>query len=355
MDLNQESWKSKVSNPQQVGGIESSILDNGAGRGVRIAWINTGTGFRYKVILDRAMDIAEAFNNQHCLSWLSHAGVTRPEPFSNHGLDWLKTFGGGLLATCGLSHVGGPEDDEHIHRGLHGEISNIPAEIESIIQPDPLRGKMEMSITGRMKQAQVFGPNIELIRTLSSSLGKSSIKIDDTVTNQGNQETPLMLLYHINLGWPLIDEGAHILWKGKWSSRGGENDNSIFNDSNDFRKCPEPRDSHSGSGEAVAFIDIEADENDNCICGIYNPSLPLGLSIQFKKSQLPWLTNWQHWGAGEYVTGLEPGNHLPIGQKAVGAQGDLTYLQPGQSKDFNLEISIIHEEHELKKFERRFN
>src|SRR5690349_24946096 len=103
------SFKGRISNLAQLGGIETSVLDNGPGRGTRIAWINTGTGLRYKVVIDRAMDIADAFYNQHSLAWISHVGLTAPQPFSSHGMDWIKTFGGGLLTTCGLSHVGGPE------------------------------------------------------------------------------------------------------------------------------------------------------------------------------------------------------------------------------------------------------
>jgi hypothetical protein len=129
-------WTGKISNHRQLGGIETSVLDNGAGRGVRIAWIDTGTGFRYKVVIDRAMDIADAFYNQHSLAWISPVGITAPQPMSNHGIDWLRTFGGGLLATCGLDHVGGPEVDESGDRGVHGHLGNLPAEIISIIQPD---------------------------------------------------------------------------------------------------------------------------------------------------------------------------------------------------------------------------
>ena len=36
-------WHDKVSNHAQIGGIETSVLDNGPGRGTRVAWVNTGT------------------------------------------------------------------------------------------------------------------------------------------------------------------------------------------------------------------------------------------------------------------------------------------------------------------------
>src|SRR3982750_3834912 len=91
------SWKNKISNIAQWGGIETSVLDNGAGRGSRIAWVNTGSGLRYKIVLDRAMDIAEAFYNQHSLAWLSDLGIIPAQRLSDKGIDWLNTFGGGLL------------------------------------------------------------------------------------------------------------------------------------------------------------------------------------------------------------------------------------------------------------------
>ncbi len=340
------TWEDKVFNSLQLGGIETSILDNGSGRGTRIAWINTGTGLRYKVVIDRALDIADAFYNEHSLAWLSHAGTTPPEPFSNIGIDWLRTFGGGLLVTCGLSHIGGPEVDENGQRGLHGQISNIRAEIESIIQPDPLSRNMDMSITGKMKQTQVFGPNLELKRKISGTLGKAGIKIHDRVTNLGNKETPHMQLYHFNFGWPLVDEGTDILWKGDWKSRGGELDKQIFNKKNNFRKCPAPLQSHLGTGEAVAFIDIDEDDMGQCQCGLYNSSLNLAVSLNFKKAQLPWLTNWQHWGKGEYVTGLEPGTNPPIGQIEARKEGALILLNPGETKNYELEIEIISDNHQ---------
>src|SRR5690606_7440856 len=125
------------------------------------------------VVIDRGMDIADAFYNEHSLTWLSHGGIKSPEPFSNKGIDWIRTFGGGLMTTCGLSHTGGPEKDAYGERGLHGNFSNSSAEIASIIQPDPGSGKMEMSITGIIRESQVFGPALELRRTISGVIGQA--------------------------------------------------------------------------------------------------------------------------------------------------------------------------------------
>lgn len=348
--MKNQTWKGKISNPAQLGGIETALTDNGIGRGARIAWINTGTGLRYKVVIDRSLDIADASYNQYSLAWLSHLGVTPPEPFSNKGIDWLRTFGGGLLTTCGLTHIGGPETDAYGERGLHGQISNIPAEIESIIQPDPMLGKMEMSITGTMKQTQPLGPSLELKRTISGTIGQASIKIHDEVINRGNLPTPHMILYHLNFGWPLVDEGTDIIWNGQWQSRDGDMNNKIFNKQNNFRKCPAPLDEHCGAGEEAAFIDIRADASGECICGLHNPHLNIALTVKFRKKQLPWLTNWQHWGKGEYVTGLEPGTNPPIGQARAREQNELIHIAPGEKRAYDLEIEVLDDNKNIKEF-----
>lgn len=343
-----QSWQGKISNHTQLGGIETSVIDNGAGRGTRIAWINTGTGLRYKVVLDRAMDIADAFYNQHSLTWIGHSGITAPQPFSHHGMDWLRTFGGGLLTTCGLSHVGGAETDAFGERGIHGLISNTPAEIESIIQPDPFSGKMEMSITGTMKETKIFGPSLELRRTISATLGQPVIRIHDEVTNRANTPTPHMILYHFNFGWPLVDEDTDILWRGTWQSMEGDKGDKIFREGNNFRKCPAPLINHSGTGEAVAAIDTTPDQSGKCICGLHNSKLGLGLAIRFHKKQLPWLTNWQHWGKDEYVTGLEPGTNPPIGQAKARELNQLIQLAPGQSLNYDVEIEVLKDTEGIK-------
>lgn len=339
MKLTDLKWEDKISNPSQMGGIETYVIDNGPGRGTRIAWINTGSGFRYKVVIDRGLDIADAFYNQYNLSWISHLGITPPQPFSAKGIDWLRTFGGGLLTTCGLSHVGGPESDEYGERGLHGHISNIPAELVNISQPDPLTGKLDFSITGIMRETKPFGPSLELHRTISGTLGSPMLRIQDKVINRGNTPAPHMLLYHFNFGWPLIDEGTELKWEGNWTTRNGDRNGIIFKEGNSFKKAPAPLPSHNGSGEEVAFIDV-VHNNGKSSCGLFNPHLQFGVTIRFNKSELPWLTNWQHWGKNEYVTGLEPGTHPPIGQAAARANGTLIEIQPGESRSYDLQVEI---------------
>lgn len=343
-------WIKKISNPIQVGGIETAVLDNGPGRGTRVAWVNTGAGLRYKVVIDRGLDIADAQYRENSLAWISHAGITAPSQHPYRGAEWLSSFGGGLMTTCGLDHSGGPESDETGDRGLHSQYSGIPATIESIIQPDPACGRMDMQITGTVKQSQALGTQLTLRRTISSRLGQPAIRIDDEVINSGNTPAPHMLLYHMNFGWPLVDEGVDICWNGAWTSREGDGKATIFKEGLPFKKGKSPLEDHVGGGEEAAFVDITPDMNGNCHCGIHNPRLGFALALSFSKSQLPWMTNWQHWGPGEYVLGLEPGTHPPIGQAQARKDGTLVMLQPGERRRYSVTVKIYDQPTDIKQF-----
>lgn len=335
------NWKYKISNFQQLGGIETSVLDNGLGRGTRIAWINTGTGLRYKLVLDRGMDVVDAFHNEHSLAWISHNGVASPQPFSDKGIEWIRTFAGGLLTTCGLSNAGPPNEDESGAKGLHGKYSNTPAELVSIKQPDIHSGDLDFEIVAKVRESSTFGPHLEMTRKISGRIGSAEIQIQDTVANLGNQKAPHMLLYHINCGWPLIDEGARIIWQGEKKPKATDANNTQFNIKHEFTRCAPPMDEHAGFGEDVAFIDPKADSRGTVVCGYANDDLGLALKITFSKNQLPWLINWQHWGKGEYVTALEPATHPPIGQKNARENGTLILLEPGEKRTYNLKLEVL--------------
>ncbi len=328
--------KEMISNVRQIGGIETSILDNGAGRGSRIAWVNTGSKLRFKLLLDRAMDISDAFYGENCLCWLSGTGQVPPAKCRD--FDWLGRFGGGLLVTCGLSHIGPPESDGIKNRCLHGDISSCAAEIESVKQPDPYAGDNKFSITGAMDEVSVFGPRLRLRRTFSCELGKAQIHLRDEVCNLGNESAPHMMLYHCNLGWPLVGEDTLLEWNGPW--RPANPDDPFMRGGSDIKMCRPPSDLHSGAKESVAFINPEPDSAGRCSCGAINKKLGLRLKIEFFKNQLPCLVNWQHWGRREYVTGLEPGTNFPIGQAAAERAGELIRLQPMETRVYELKFSI---------------
>ncbi len=335
-------------NPAQAGGIETSVLDDGPGRGVRIAWVNTGSPLRYKVLIDRGLDIADAFYSSVSLAFLSLTGPTPPTRALDRGLDWLSGFYGGLVCSCGPQHVGGPAEVEGVEYGLHGTHSNTPAQVEVICQPDPGAGIDTMSITGLVRTARMFGPNVELRRTVRSVLGEPAIHIHDVFLNRGNAPARHCWLLHINFGWPLLDRGARLIYRGELTARPGSE--SWFADAKRYKTVRPPQGAHRGSGEAVAFVNPPADAEGNCHAGIVNERLGLGVEVVYPRQQFPRLVNWQHFGpGGEYVTGLEPisggmpGCGVPAGE-----------LAPGQTRTYDCHLTVLDEPGRLKSFARRW-
>ena len=151
-----------------------------------------------------------------------------------------------------------------------------------------------------------------------------------------------MLLCHFNFGWPLVDEGTDIIWQGRWLPR-EETLSKIFTKQNSYKKCPAPLSDHTGNGEEVVNIDIKAGDAGCCTCGFHNANIGLVVSLRFKKEQLPWLINWQHWGKNEYVTGLEPSTNQLIGQAKARERKELIFLEPGETRNYDLEIEVTED------------
>ena len=88
-----------------------------------------GAGLEFDVHPDRALDIGAATFDGVPLAWLSSTGISAPSRYEHEGPGWLRTFGGGLLTTCGLDSFGPPADDEDGVAGMHGRIGTVPAHL----------------------------------------------------------------------------------------------------------------------------------------------------------------------------------------------------------------------------------
>ena len=344
----------KFINPSQIGGIDSYIIDEGQGRGVRALCINTGGGLRYRVLVDRGLDIDQAFFNQHSLTFLSHKGVTRPTRALDRGLDWLRGFPVGLLTTCGPTNIGGPSEDQGEELGLHGPHSNSAAEIESIVQPDPRSGKMEMSITGIVRTGAFYGPCFELRRTIRSTLGENRIEISDEVFNAGNTATPHEWLLHINLGYPLVDAGAEFCWDAERVEPlpGDAAAARHFSSGNNYRRVTGPLAEHSGPTSCVGYVYPKAGKDGKATVGIVNEKLGLGLAIDYDTREFTRCANWQHWGRHEYVTALEPATASVEGRGKDRERGIMHMLGAGERKRYGYSIRVVTERADLEALKR---
>ena len=90
----------------------------------------------------------------------------------------------------------------------------------------------------------------------------------------------------------------------------------------------------------MAFIDPTAVADNKVRCGLTNRKIGLSAELSFDKGQLPALTNWLHFGRDEYVVGLEPGTHHPIGNLAAQRGSTLLRLQPRQYRDYTVRFFV---------------
>ncbi len=332
----------KFINPHQVGGIQQYAIDNGEGRGVRVCEVNTGSGLRYRVLVDRGLDIDHAFMREHSIAFLTHKGVAPPNRAMDRGADWLKTFPGGLLTSCGPFNTGGPARDQEKDWGLHGEHSNTAAEIESVVQPDPLAGRHEMSVTGTMRYGAFYGHNVTLRRTIKSALGVARIDIDDTFTNDGNHPADHAWLLHINFGYPLLDAGTEFVCDVKsHAPRSDEMSQAYFTSIEKGRKFPAPsRDQHADR-HVFRYVEPNARRSPRVRVGLWNAKLKLGVAIEYAKREFPRLGQWMHWGEREYVSAIEPMTAGVEGRDQDRQRGWLRTIRPRETLQYRYSIEVV--------------
>ena len=324
----------RVGDISQICDIRLSTLKEGIESGVNIADIKTGSGLNFTVIIDRGMDIGYASYKDIPFAWLSPTGYIHPSFFEPSSFGWLRSFFGGLLTSCGLTFLGAPCIDEGKALGLHGRISNIPAKNVSVNKYWQ-KDDYIMEITGEIKEVCVFGENILLKRKIKTKLGEKKIWINDTVKNLGFKETPHMILYHINIGYPVIDKETVLLSPAKKII---PRDDEAEKGKESFNKFHSPV---KGYREKVYYHIMKPDKNGNVNVKIKNQKLKIGINIKYNYNELPEFIEWKMMGEGEYVVGLEPANCRVEGRVKERGEGRLKYLKPGEIKKYNIEIGII--------------
>lgn len=317
----------------QIAGVKLGEWSDGNERGLRVADFRSGAGLEFTVLLDRGMDIGPASYKGMPLAWISPTGFSHPMYYDPKDINWLRTFGGGLLTGCGLTSAGSPGDDDGELLGLHGRLSHLPAQrvgVDEIWQGDDCSFVVE----GEMRQARVFGENLRLKRRITVGLGSNTIAIHDAVENLGTTASPLMLIYHINLGFPLLDESAvlvdkpHPIEPRDAAAEPGLKDWMHF-------QPPTP-----GFQEQVYCHDLPADDNGWAGLELVNQVRHLQLGVRFQKATLPNLIQWKMMGQGTYVLGLEPANCHATGRSQERARGTLQFLQAGERREFRVEITV---------------
>lgn len=333
----------------QFAGVRLVELADGVERGVRMLEFRTGTGLRFTVLVDRALDIAECEHKGRAIGWHSPAGFRHPglhEYEGEGGLSWLRSFSG-LVVTCGLDHILFMDEDDASHyvygprktvsSSLHGRIGTIPARLSGYGE---LWNGDECTLwcEGIVQQSTVFGEDLHLIRRIEAKVGSDEIHLHDRVVNHGFYRTPHMFCYHINVGHPVLAEGSRYLAPIRevvWAAHAGEKYRS---QGVGYRRLPKPQ---LGFHEQVWQHEMVADAAGNVPVALVNDALQFGLQVQTRKDQFPCQYEWQNLQAGQYALGIEPSTHHVLGKQFARERKEMIWLEHGEERRYDTVFKVL--------------
>ena len=342
----------KVGDISQLGGVKSYEFLDGAAKNLRAVDLKSPNGIEITIILDRGMDISSLTYRNIPISWKSATRETSSVYYESKGLEWLRTFFGGLLTTCGLTYFGPPTTDNGEELGLHGRISNLPA--NNILADCKWENDAyEMWVQGKIREVKVLFYKLELSRKITTFMDRSTVIIEDTVENIGFKTTPLMILYHMNFGFPVLDSTSKLLFPKETKTEPGNE--AARKEIKNYSKFCEPADDFE---EQVFIHDITEDKDGNGNLALVNEEFNngegLGISMKFSKKSLPYLMQWKHAASGEYVCGLEPGNSTLGGRYVEIKNKNVRFINPGEKIDTRIEINILNSKKEIENFRKKY-
>ncbi len=268
----------RISNLQQVASLRRYTLTDGVGKGLDVLDCDNGK-IRFLLNVSKACDIMQLYHEGQNMAFVSKNGFTKRE------IPFLNRFEGGMLYTCGLDSVGGREGYE-----LHGTFHNTPAEIVRVEC-----NENGIVVEAIIRDTALFGKNLVMKRKISTAVLGNSVTLEDTLINEGYKAEEYCLLYHINVGYPMLDDGAKIV----------ANVDSYT-----------PRTEWARQNEATMYEMSAAIPNQEETCyflkmrkakiALVNGKIGKEFTVSYSGDTLPCFVEWKSMASGDYALGLEP-------------------------------------------------
>ncbi len=342
-DFSRREIERRIGDLRQLGGIRHCELSEGRSRGVRAAIVDTGAGLSFTVLPDRGLDIADCTYKGVGLVYHAPGGIAHPSFHDPAGNEWLHVFFGGLLTTCGLTSFGDPGRDGDDELGLHGRYTAQSA--RQVCDLSRWEGEERvLEITGIVEESVLFGDKLRLTRSISTALGARGLRIRDRVQNVGSRTSPFTILYHVNAGFPLLDEASELILASRSIEPYDEPAAARIGDVLRFA---------APDREAVGLDylhSMAADAGGYTRAAMVNRRLGLGLALKYHTASLPFLNEWKMLNEVDYVVGFEPVNTKIVNRSVLRAEGRLPTLEPGEEREMDLEISILEGSAEIDAF-----
>ena len=298
--------------PQQMYTLRRLTIADGKAKGTGIIEVCTADGLQVDILPDAGLDIGQVRYKGTNISFISKNGYDSPASVMPYETEFLNTFPGGMLYTCGLRSTGGAHRDGEEWHPLHGRYHSLMADQVSTEVVDN-----EIVIKGILRETALFGYCLQLKRTIRIPVFGAEVTVSDELTNLAHKDEEYALLYHCNFGYPLVSEKARLELpeNRKTTPRTpfaatGLGKETTFD-------APTP-----GEEERVFFHE----EMDRQVA-IVNESIHTKMTMNWSET-LPILAHWRSMASGDYVCGLEPTNCYIMGRKAERENGTLPVLKP---------------------------
>lgn len=324
---------SRVGLLDQVAGIRHYRQADGSGAGASLFTMHNLAGLRFSLVADKCLDLLEFEYRGVNFAFQSKNGLVHPHKVGPLADDFYTAWGGGMLATCGLSNVGDAVELDGLHP-IHGRIGATPARL---LQADERweGDDLVLEVRAEMSETRLYSRNLRLRRCVSTSLHSKTVQILDDVTNFSATEEPVFLLYHINLGYPFLDQDTLVGWNAEVDeadvpARMGPPTSGV----------PMATTLHrGGSAEAAAVL--------------INERLGLGLGIEWDRERLPYMHQWRNQAPGEYVLAIEPATCSLAGRAAALQAGEVPLLPGYGTARFGVTLTVLDGTDEVADFVNR--
>ncbi len=310
----------------QVSGVDECRLVGGKGDGMRLYEVTNGLGITMSVTPDRTGDIYRLRFKGINMGYMSPSGYVAPAYYDSTGDNWLKSFTAGFLTTCGFENVGVPCVDKGEVLPLHGSIANQPCE-HSYWEDDETAIRLHFTT----KDEVIFGRKLALKRVIEISKKSNEFTVTDVIKNTGDKTQPIELLYHLNMGYPLLDEDSVVTVP---SSEVIPRDEHAKSDLENWSKMEKPQ---AGYQERCYYHKFS---DDRGLAKIYQPKNDISLEISFDAKKLDSFVEWKMMGVRDYVLGLECGNCYPDGRDEMRESGMLKFLEPEQEIEYSFKVTL---------------
>jgi len=260
-------------------------------------------GIHVRIHPRRGLDVGAAWFDGLPLAWISPAGEGGAD-----AADWRAAWGGGLVTTCGLDNVGRASEGV----GLHGTYTFLAARDVATSASE-----REIVVTGIVDEPR--GLRVE--RRIATRVSHGRLELVDRTANLASGALEAPVLYHVNLGWPLWDDGAHVDTDATAvTPRDSDAEAGPWREARRPRNGPERVYEHVGASAAA----------------VVNERLGLRVRVD---SNLPRLWQWVDERPNYYAFALEPANCSVLGRAHDRADGRLPLLQPGEERETRVTIT----------------